>query len=52
MLSRLLKDYKDGKYVVEDGFVGVGPETDLDALAGEYPWLGTDQACGKTGSAD
>ena len=41
MLSRLLKDYKDGKYVVEDGFVGVGPETDLDALTGEYPWLGT-----------
>ena len=39
MLSRLLKNYSDGKYGVEDAFVGVGPETNLDTLTEEYPWL-------------
>lgn len=43
MLARLLKDYNDGKYAVEDRFVGVGPETKLDALVQEYPWLSSTQ---------
>jgi ATP citrate (pro-S)-lyase len=39
MIARLLKDYGDRKYMVEDNFISVGPETDLDALPKEYPWL-------------
>ncbi|MGI6329206.1 MAG: ATP citrate lyase citrate-binding domain-containing protein [Dethiobacteria bacterium] len=39
MLARLLKDYDGRKYTVEDNFISVGPETDLNALTREYPWL-------------
>lgn len=41
MLSRLLKEYSDGKYAVEDRFISVGPDTDLDTLEQDYPWLKT-----------
>ena len=39
MIARLLKDFGGGKYTVEDNFISVGPETDLNALTREYPWL-------------
>lgn len=39
MIARLLKDYGGEKYTVEDNFISVGPETDLNALTREYPWL-------------
>jgi len=39
LLSRLLKEYNGGNYVVEDNIISVGPETDLDALPKDYPWL-------------
>ena len=38
MIARLLKDYAT-ENMVEDNFISVGPETDLDALPKEYPWL-------------
>ncbi|MFH0816089.1 MAG: ATP citrate lyase citrate-binding domain-containing protein [Methanobacteriota archaeon] len=39
MIARLLKEYSAGKHSVEDKFVPVGPETNLDKLPGQYPWL-------------
>ncbi len=39
MLARLLGEYSDGKYVVEDRFISVSPDTKLAALVKEYPWL-------------
>ena len=39
MMARLLKEYTGGRYAVEDTFIPVGPETDLDSLAKEFPWL-------------
>ncbi len=29
MIARLLKDYTNGKYTIDDTFVTVGPDTDL-----------------------
>jgi len=39
MIARLLKDYTNGKYSIENKFVTVGPETDLKKLPTNYPWL-------------
>jgi len=39
MIARLLKEYTDGKYVVEDKFLSIGPETDLKNLQNKYKWL-------------
>lgn len=39
MMARLLKEYTAGKHAVEDRFISVGPQTDLDSLTKEYPWL-------------
>lgn len=39
MLASLLKEYSGGKYAVENNVISVGPETDLDSLPKEHPWL-------------
>ena len=39
MIARLLKEYTNGKYSVDDKFVTVGPGTDLKKLPKTYPWL-------------
>jgi ATP citrate (pro-S)-lyase len=39
MIARLLKDYTNGKYSIEDTFIAIGPETDLRKLPTQYPWL-------------
>lgn len=39
MIARLLKDYTNGRYSVEDKFIKVGPETDLKKLPNNYKWL-------------
>lgn len=39
MLASLLKEYSGGKYAVENNVISVGPETDLDSLTKEHPWL-------------
>ena len=39
MMARLLKDYTNGNYTIEDRFITVGPDTDLKKLPTKYPWL-------------
>ena len=39
MIARLLKDYTNGKYTIDDKFVTVGPDTDLKKLPTTYKWL-------------
>ncbi len=39
MLSRLLGEYSGGRFVIDDKFVTVGPDTDLAELPKEHPWL-------------
>ncbi len=39
MIARLLGDYSDGKYSVENKFVTVTPETDLTELPNQHEWL-------------
>ena len=39
MIARLLKEYSNGKYVVENKFVQVTPETDFKKLGEKHPWL-------------
>ncbi|MEW5937405.1 MAG: ATP citrate lyase citrate-binding domain-containing protein [Candidatus Thermoplasmatota archaeon] len=39
MIARLLRDYTDGRYTVEDRFISIGPDTDLKALPKEHRWL-------------
>ena len=39
MIARLLKEYTNGKYMIDDKFVTVGPETDLKKLPNQYKWL-------------
>ena len=39
MLARLLGEYSDGRYVVDDKFVSVGPDTNVAALPEQHPWL-------------
>ncbi len=48
MMARLLHEYSGGKHKVEDMFISVGPETDLDALPKEYPWLDSAKVVVKT----
>jgi len=43
MISRLLKNYTNGKYSVEDKFIKVGPETDFKRLPYSYKWLMKDK---------
>src|SRR4030042_5038298 len=39
MIARLLKDYTNGKYTIDEKFVTVGPQTDLKKLPTTYKWL-------------
>ncbi len=39
MIARLLKEYTNGKYTIDDTFVTVGPDTDLKKLPTTYKWL-------------
>jgi ATP citrate (pro-S)-lyase len=39
MIARLLKEYTNGKYSIDNMFVTVGPDTDLKELPSHYPWL-------------
>jgi ATP citrate (pro-S)-lyase len=39
MIARLLKEYTNGKYSIENKFVTVGPDTDLKKLPITYKWL-------------
>ncbi len=43
MLARLLKDYSNGKYEISDKIATVAPNTDLDQLPNQYPWLTTEK---------
>ncbi|MEM4728177.1 MAG: ATP citrate lyase citrate-binding domain-containing protein [Thermoplasmata archaeon] len=39
MMARLLKDYTGGKYALEDKYIKIGPETDLENVPVENPWV-------------
>jgi len=39
MIARLLKEYTNGKYSVDDKFITVGPDTDLERLPKTYDWV-------------
>jgi len=39
MIANLLKVYTNGKYIIEDKFVTVEPETDLKQLPTKYKWI-------------
>lgn len=39
MMARLLKEYTDGKYIVDDRYITIGPETDMKKLPNKYKWL-------------
>jgi len=39
ILSRLLKDYSDGKFTVSDKVVTVGPGTNMTDLPNQFSWL-------------
>ncbi|MCW4010845.1 MAG: ATPase [Candidatus Bathyarchaeota archaeon] len=43
MLARLFKDYSNGKYVISDKCVTVGPDTDMTELPNQYKWLTTEK---------
>jgi ATP citrate (pro-S)-lyase len=39
MIARLLKDYTNGKYSIENRFVTIGPDTDLKKIPNTYTWI-------------
>jgi len=39
MIARLLKEYTNGKYSIDNKFITIGPETDLKKLPNTYKWL-------------
>ena len=39
MMARLLKEYTNGKYKVDNRYITVGPDTDMKKLPGKYKWL-------------
>jgi ATP citrate (pro-S)-lyase len=39
MIARLLKEYTNGAYTIEDKFISIGPQTDLKKLPTTYKWL-------------
>ena len=39
MIARLLKEYTNEKYTIDEKFVTVGPQTDLKKLPTTYKWL-------------
>ena len=39
MIARLLPEYTDGAYTLENRFISVGPDTDLSELPKQYDWL-------------
>jgi len=39
MIARLLNEYTNGKYSIENKFITIGPETDLEKLPNIYKWL-------------
>jgi len=39
MIARLLKEYTNGKYTIENTFISIGPDTDLKKLPTQYKWL-------------
>src|SRR5512136_124855 len=39
MIARLLKEYTNGMYSIENKFVTIGPQTDLKKLPTTYKWL-------------
>ncbi|MEM2870192.1 MAG: ATP citrate lyase citrate-binding domain-containing protein [Thermoplasmata archaeon] len=43
MMARLLKDYTGGKYALEDKYIKIGPETDLENVPVENPWVKTEK---------
>ncbi len=43
MLARLLKEYSNGKYAVSDKIITVAPNTDMEQLPSQYPWLTTEK---------
>lgn len=56
MLARAVDEYSGGKFRFDDRLVLVGPETNLDTLGKDHPWLATiklvvkpDQLFGKRG---
>jgi ATP citrate (pro-S)-lyase len=47
MLSRLFKEYSDGKYEISDKVVTVGPDTDMTKLPNQHKWLTTQKLVAK-----
>ncbi len=43
MLARLFKDYSNGKYKISDKIVTIAPNTDMNQLPNQYPWLTTEK---------
>jgi ATP citrate (pro-S)-lyase len=39
MIARLLKEYTNGAYTIENKFLSIGPQTDLKKLPSTYKWL-------------
>src|SRR4030042_6270983 len=39
MIARLLKEYTNGAYTIENKFISIGPDTDLKKLPTTYKWL-------------
>jgi ATP citrate (pro-S)-lyase len=39
MIARLLKEYTNGAYTIENKFISIGPQTDLKKLQTTYKWL-------------
>ncbi|MCK4266588.1 MAG: ATPase, partial [Thermoplasmata archaeon] len=39
MMARLLKEYTNGKYKVDNRYITVGPDTDMKKLPGKHKWL-------------
>ncbi|MEM0493173.1 MAG: ATPase, partial [Candidatus Thermoplasmatota archaeon] len=39
MIARLLGEYTDGGYKIEDRFITITPETDLKKIPSEYKWV-------------
>ncbi len=39
MIARLLKEYTNGAYSIENKFLSIGPDTDLKKLPTTYKWL-------------
>ncbi len=39
MIARLLKEYTNGKYSIENKFIAIGPDTDLKKLPTTHTWL-------------